>query len=437
MPLSCLGLNHTTAPLALREQIAFNDDQARLALACLRRCGERYRLSELVILSTCNRMELYAAGPTDKPPALEAFLNETRPAALDELAPHLYRLEGAAVAWHLFRVAAGLDSLVLGEPQILGQVTRALELARSQEAAGPLLNRLFQSAIHAGKRARAETSISRNPASIPSLAAGLAERATPTLPTAHIVVLGAGEMAELTVEALRKRGAGRIAVVNRSPRRADELAARWSAQTIPFEALDQALAQADILIASTSAPHTVVEAGMVQAAMRIRPARPLTLIDIAVPRDIDPQASAIPNVQVHDIDALSAHLDRSLAERAAEAPLVEAILAEELDAFLAFLHSQEMLPLIADLRRQADAIRRAELEKTLRRLPDLSPDEQARIEALTVALVNKLLNPATQRLRAEAACPYAREYATVARTLFGVQEDQAPCAFSGQACTLR
>lgn len=436
MSLYCLGLNHTTAPICLREQVAFSDEQARLALARINDWGEWFQISELVILSTCSRIELYAACDAPAPQALEAFLAEARQARVADLRPHRYCLEGAEAARHLFQVAAGLDSLVLGEPQILGQVTHALELARSQGAAGPLLNRLFQRAIHAGKRARAETGISRNPASISSLAAGLAERATPDLPAAQIVVLGAGEMAELAVEALRKRGAGRITVVNRSPQRAQELAARWNAQTIPFEALDRALAQADILIASTSAPHTVIGAELVQSAMRSRPARPLTLVDIALPRDIDPQAAALPNVQLYDIDHLNARLDRSLAERAAEAPRVEAILAEEQVEFLEFLHAQEMLPLIADLRRQAEAIRQAELEKTLRRLPNLNPAEQARIEALTVALVNKLLDPATRRLRAEAACSHAGEYATVARTLFCVEEGRAPCAFSGQVCPL-
>ena len=335
---------------------------------------------------------------------------------------------------HLFNVAAGLDSLVIGEPQILGQVTRALELARGQNTAGPILNRLFQSAIHAGKRTRTETAISRNPASVSSLAASLSERVVHHIAEAQIVILGAGEMAELAVEALRKRGANRILVVNRTLERARALALRWDAQAATFENLNTALTSADILIASTGAPHTLISHKMVKDAMTQRAARPLVLIDIAVPRDIDPETANIPHLRLYDMDSLNAQLEHSLAERMAEIPQVKTILEEELTKFEDYLKSLEMLPIIADIHQQAETIRQAELDKTFRRLPDLTEAERARIIAMSQALVKKLLQAPTHRLRAEAACPHAPRYALLpahysgCKTIFSVD--------SGEACSI-
>jgi len=327
-------------------------------------------------------------------------------------------------------VAAGLDSLVIGEPQILGQVTRALELARAQQTAGSILNRLFQAAIHVGKRTRTETAISRNPASVSSLAASLSERTVHHISEAQIVILGAGEMAELAAEALRKRGAQKILVVNRTLERAQVLIERWGAQATTFETLQTALESADILIASTGAPHTILSADMVKEAMKHRARRPLVLIDIAVPRDVDPAVRNIPHVKLYDIDHLNAQLENSLAQRMAEVPQVKTILAEELDLFDDYLRSVDMLPLIADLRQNAEAIRQSELEKTLRRLPDLTEAERDHIEALTQALVKKLLHAPTRRLHAEAASPRASELAAIVRTLFDLSD---PSSFSSTA----
>jgi glutamyl-tRNA reductase len=432
MHISCIGLNHHTASVRLREQLALNEEQARAALARLG-CGQVSEvLSELVILSTCNRTELYAVSPQPARESLEIFLEEATGIRRAVFHPHLYDYQDLEAARHLFEVAAGLDSLVIGEPQILGQVTRALELARGQGAAGAMLNRLFLAAIHAGKRARTETAISRNPASVSSLAAAMAEKAIGDIHHAHIVILGAGEMAELTVETLRKRGAGQIRVVNRTLERARALAERWNADASTFEFLPQALSEADILIASTGAPHTLISAEMIRALHRTRP---LVLIDIAVPRDIDPACADLPGVSLYDIDSLNAQLEHSLAERLAEVPRVRAILEEELSRFAEYLRSLDLLSLIAELRQQAEQIRRAELEKTLRRLPNLSESERQRIAAMSEALVKKLLDLPTRRLRAEATCPHAPEYATVARTLFGLS-DSGPCAFSNEPCPL-
>jgi len=420
MHIHCLGINHTTASVSLRERLAFNDDNLRATLARLG-CGMiQGSLNELVILSTCNRIELYAVSPRFTSDDLSLLLSDARGVAAEEFTHHLYHLMDENAIRHLLQVASGLDSLVLGEPQILGQVTNALELARGTGSIGPILSRLFQRAIHAGKRARTETHIARNPASVSSLAASLAEISVNNLEGAQIVILGAGEMAELAVEALRKRGASKVLVLNRTLERAEALAKRWQAESSTFERLKEALTAADVLISSTGAPHTIIHSGMVERIMNERVSRPLVMIDIAVPRDIDSTCNDLPNVTVYDMDSLHARLEHSLAEREAEVPLVKAILDEEASKFMEFFKSLDMLPLIADLRQQAESIRQAELNKTLRRLPDLNEAERARIEALTQALVKKLLDTPTNRLRAQANTPSAPEYADVARTLFGL-----------------
>ena len=423
MYIISIGLNHTSAPVQLRERLAFTEEQIRYALSRFS-CGHiESSLNEIIIVSTCNRVELYAASDHLAYADLEAFLSAARGLPIAEFHGHLYRFADRDAASHLFHVAAGLDSLVIGEPQILGQITRALELARGQNAAGASMNRLFQAAIHAGKRARTETAISRNPASVSSLAASVAEKTLGHIKTARVVVLGAGEMAELTVEALRKRGAQRILVINRTLERARALAERWGADSGTFESLQPALLGADILISSTGAPHIVVDASLVDTVMQARAVRPLVLIDIAVPRDIDPEAASIPHVRLFDIDSLNSQLEDSLTRRTDEIPLVKQILEEELSDFELYLRSIDMLPIIADIHQQAESIRTAELAKTLRRLSHLSDAERARVEALSQAIVKKILDQPTRRLREEASSHRAPEYAALARILFNLSED--------------
>ncbi len=423
MYILCLGLNHITAPISLREKLALDENVVRIALSRLA-CGHvASSLTELIIISTCNRVELYATSSQPAFAGLEGFLSDVTGVPVSQFTPHIYRFQNMEAVRHLFEVAAGLDSLVIGEPQILGQVTRALELGRGQNTAGAILNRLFQAAIHAGKRTRTETAISRNPASVSSLAASLSERAVHKISEAQIVILGAGEMAELAVEALRKRGAKKILVVNRTLERARDLVQRWDAQAATFESILPALESADIVISSTGAPHTLISAQMVEAAMKQRMERPLVLIDIAVPRDIDPEFANHPHVTLYDMDNLNAKLEHSLAERMAEVPHVKSILEQELELFGEYWRSLDMLPLIADIRQNAEAIRQTELEKTLRRLPDLTEAERDHIEAMTQALVKKLLHAPTNRLRAEAATPRASEIAALARSLFNVSDE--------------
>ncbi len=428
MHIHCLGLNHETAGVDLREKLAFNDEQVRAALSSLG-CGIGLEnISEMIIISTCNRVELYAVSKDKAADTLQSFLADTHNIHLPELTPHLYHYLDDDVVQHLLDVAAGLDSLVLGEPQILGQVTNALELARGQNAVGHILSRLFQTAIHTGKRARTETQISRNPASVSSLAASLAEKAVSSIDQAQIVVVGAGEMAELAVEALRKRGAARILVVNRTLERALEIGKRWDAELATFVQLGEAIERADVLIASTGAPHAIIHERMVVAAMKKRPERPLVMIDIAVPRDIENEVGELAGVSLYDMDSLHAQLEDSLAQRNAEVPHVEEILAEEKAGFDAFLASLDMLPLISDLKRQAERIRQSELEKTLRQLPDLSDAERERIEVLTHALVKKLVDAPAGKLRKVSANSHAVCYAQATRVLFNIDKNTTlPC----------
>lgn len=320
MTIQCMGLNHETAPVSLREQLSLTEPQLRAAMARCG-CGERSAVggySELVLLSTCNRVELYAETRTDRAEDLISLLGEITGADCGEFRRHLYHYLDLEAVRHLFKVAAGLDSMVIGEPQILGQVAEAYTLALSVGSTGLILSRLFQHAIHAGKRAHHETSISSNPASVSSVAVQLIASRVNPLPRARVLVVGAGEMAELAVEALRKRGVTGITVVNRSVSRAQQLAGRWGAEARAFEDLGKELVNADVVISSTGAPHTIFRADFVGEAMRRRPERPLIMMDIAVPRDIDPAVGSIKRVHVYDIDYLRHHLSQSVDERRAE-----------------------------------------------------------------------------------------------------------------------
>jgi glutamyl-tRNA reductase len=436
MHIYCLGINHASAPLRLLEQLTLSEEGARSALARVSHSSRPVPFGELVILSTCNRIELYAASAHAVFRELEAFLSEVSGTRAADFRAHAYQVEDLDAVRHLYEVASGLDSLVVGEPQILGQVTRALELAREQNVAGPILNQLFQSAIHAGKRVRTETEIGRNPVSVSSLAASLAARIVQPFADAQVLVLGAGEMAELAVGALRKRGVTHITVVNRTLDHARSLADRWQAEAATYEHLDHLLESADIVVSSTSAPHFIVSVPMVERAMQKRSDQPLILIDIAIPRDVDPETASIPHVQVHDMESLNGQVEQSRLQRLGEVPRVKNILEEELERFAEYLESLAMRPLIAGMHQQAEALRQAELEETFRHLPDLTEEERECIDLMTRALMKKFLETPTQRLQAEATCPHAPAYAAVARTLFGLQPAGVHCGFSDELCPI-
>jgi glutamyl-tRNA reductase len=419
----CVGLNHQTASVALRERLAFSTLRLEQALA---RSVERNpsaagEIEELVILSTCNRVEVYAVSQEPAFDMLESFLSETQNLPACEFSPSLYHLMDGDAIKHLFRVAAGLDSLVIGEPQILGQVAQAYGAAKQNGSAGKILSQLFQAAIRAGKRTHTETTISRNPASIASVAVHLISETVPDLPGARVLVLGAGEMAELSVESLRKRGVKEITVVNRTLEKAHELARRWDGQAGALYMLPEYLPDMDIVISSTGAPYTIIQREMVQSAILKRPHRPLVFMDIAVPRDVDEGVRDLAGVRLFDMDKLSETLHTSLAQRQSQVPRVEAILSEEQAAFEAYLASLNVVPIIVELREQANSIRQNEVEKALRRMPQLTPEMERQIEALTISIVNKILHSPTSRLREEAQGPQAGDYADITRYLFGLE----------------
>jgi len=429
MHFIAIGLNHKTAPVHLREQVSFTSATlcAFLNQLPLSQKGASppadTALQETVILSTCNRLEYYAA--TSRPEAaieeIIARLSRNFGVAVETFRPHLYILRDEAVVEHLMRVAAGLDSMVLGEAQILGQVVTAYQTATAHRAAGPFLCRLFERAIHAGKRARTETGIGLNPASISSVAVQMARRHLGDLSDKTVMILGAGEMGTLAMKVLVNEGVGRLLIVNRTRQRAVAIAERWNAEPYTFDDMQTALARADLVIASTAAPHAVLHKPQVAQAMASRPDRPLLIVDIALPRDVEPDVTDIPNVHLHNLDHLQIQITENLKAREREIPKVETILAEETAAFLHWQRSLGVKPTITTFRRQFDAIRRRELERALNRLPNLSEREQKIVAELSHRLMNKFLHPPTARLRAEAANGNGFLYARALHELFGLE----------------
>lgn len=427
----CLGLSHHTAPVALREQFSCSlIDLNNLLLAfreeaTLEEHGRFPGIHELVILSTCNRVELYAyadAAQPDPRQQLTDYLSELRGVDTAVFAKHLHYFTGQAAINHLMRVAAGLDSLVLGEPQILGQVSTAYTTAAQTHAAGPVLRRLFETAIRAGKRVRTETAISSSPASISSVAVTLAQAAAGELTDKKALIIGAGEMAELALKALQARKIGAVTVINRTGPRAQSLTAKWGGAASGMEQLEALLAEADIVISATGAPHFILDTALIDRLMVERNGRSLVLIDIAVPRDIDPQTAQIPGVRLFDVDDLQDNLDKALAARQQEVPQVEAIIAEEQAILTGQLRELAAQPFIVDLRKKAETIRQQELERTLRHLGEVDPQVTAHLQYLSRSLVNKLLHEPTIRVKEQASNGRSAEYVATARHLFGLEE---------------
>jgi glutamyl-tRNA reductase len=414
--LSLVGVSHHQAPVELRERVAVDLDGA----AALARSLADGR--EAVVLSTCNRTELYLASESD--PRLEpravATLLDLAGAEGAGVEAVLYRLADESAALHLFRVAAGLDSLVPGEGEILGQVRDAFEAGRP----GPLLDRLFRSALHAGRRARVETAIGESPASVPAAAAALAQQVFDDLDRRAVVLVGAGKMSELTARNLRSRGAVVAAVANRTAAHGEELARRLESRAVGLGELAGELASAEIVIASTSAPGFVFTTEELGPAIRARRGRPLLLVDLAVPRDVDPSLAAIDGCFVYDIDDLEAVVEASLSDRRAEAVRAERVVAEEAERFREWQASLAVVPAIASLRARAEEIRTAELARAEGRLGRLPESERRAVEAMTAQIVNKLLHLPTVRMKEAAVTSDGVVYADVVRHLFGLGEEE-------------
>ena len=388
MQLVITGVHQRTAPIAVRERLAFSVASTPDALNALRAYA-----SEGFILSTCNRVEVYGlVGPdTAGDRVLRQFLAEWHHLAPEELMPHAYTFTGADAVRHVFRLAAGLDSMVLGEEQILAQLKAALARAQAAGTAGQLISRLLQNALATGKLVRTHTGIARNPVSVVSVALDMARNALGGLAERHVLVIGAGRMAELALKHLRSAVPRSVAIVNRTIAHSQALAAAYGAQVWPFEHLVEALHRADVAISCTSAPDIILGADAIARALDGRDTG-LLLLDLAVPRDIDRQAAAIPGVRLIDVDDLQAVCAANRAARASEVDAAEALVESEVARFMEWWAMQEVVPTIRALRERAEAIRMAELERTLAKLPDLSPREQQAIQALSAAIVNKLLH---------------------------------------------
>lgn len=431
--LCLVGLDHTTAPVALRERLAFSAEEIPDALSQLvsPRDGEPL-LAEATILSTCNRVEVYGiASAPDAPARIGAFLANTRGFERRDLEGCLFSHTGKPVVRHLCETAAGIRSIVLGEAQIQGQVRDALEVAQGAKSAGPLLSALFRQALGAGKRVRHETSLGKGAASVSQAGVELARQQLGSLRGRCVLLVGSGKVSELAAQNLRANGASDLLIVNRTFTNAQELARRYGAAALPIGALPSALAQADIVISTTAAPQPIITQAQIQAALEARGYRPgftteegqlrMLMLDLAVPRDIAPDVAAVPGVRVYTVDDLQNVVNMTLAQRRAALGVAQQIICEEAEAFSVWLRGQETLPTLAGLRQHAESLRAAEVQRALRRLSSLSDEEQQVVEALTQSLVNKLLHHPTVRLKEATAAGEGQRYAAMVRDLFAIE----------------
>ncbi|MGH2853148.1 MAG: glutamyl-tRNA reductase [Solirubrobacteraceae bacterium] len=427
--LLALGISHKTAPVALRERLAFTESEAVSLAQQLTATAE---VREAVALSTCNRTEIYLVVGDPARAEVDALGMLAEHAGIDpaELAREIYSPHNCDAARQLYRVTAGLESMIVGEAEIQGQVKRAFEAALRGGCTGPLSNRLWSAALSTGKRVRAETAIGASRVSVPSVAVGLAREVLGDLRERHVVILGAGETSELTAQALADQGAGTIFVANRHADRARSLAERFGGSVVGLDGLPDQLTRADIMVSSTSSPHPIVgreelELVLEERGNRSPPARrALILIDIAVPRDIDPRCGELEGVTLYDIDDLQAVVARNLDTRASEVPLAEEIVEEEIHRFAGWLGQLEALPTVSALREHGDTIVEQVLGENDGRWESASPRDLVRIDALARSIANRILHEPTIRLR---SLSEARSHASLqlVRELFGLRDEDA------------
>lgn len=396
--LVLVGLNHKTAPVEVREQISFSPEQVPQLLGTLRQTGG---LLECALLSTCNRTEFYAVaqqGAAQIWETLGSFLEDNRQLGPEHLSEHLYRQEGTMAINHLFSVSSGLDSLIVGENQILGQVRRAFIQAQEARFTGPVLERLFPWALRVGKKVRSETGIARGASSVAAAAVNLAQNIFGDMSGRRVLLLGAGKMSTKALKLLSKTGVSEVQVVNRTFEKAAELAQQCGGVAVPFEALDDALSAVDILISSTGAPHYIVTKQRMAEVMRRRKGKPLFLVDIAMPRDFDPACGDVDNVYLYNIDDLQAVVDKNLARRHGETQAVLGMIESATKDFCRYLDSRQASDAIVTLRSSFDSVRLSELEH-FRTKKNLEASELALLEAFSRRLLNKLLHSPTEKLR--------------------------------------
>jgi glutamyl-tRNA reductase len=412
-----VGTSHHLAPVAWRERVAITRADIPTALHAL-----STHLPEAAILSTCNRLELYAVvenGATARE-TIANFLAETRAVSAAEMQTYFYEHAEEAAARHLFTVAAGLDSMLVGEAQILGQVNKARQMAQEAQTLGAVLSRLFQAAITTGKAARTRTAIGRGALSLGYAAVELARAIFGTGTPRYVLVIGAGEMAENAARCLAANGSGPILVANRTFERASALVRKFGGRAIHFGSIPDALSEVDIVIASSAAPHLVIHYEDVVRAMSARGKRPLFLIDIAVPRDIDPRAAEVEGVRLYNIDDLRGVCDTNLARRQREADKVRAIVEAETRKFMDWLAARSSTFAISALYQKAEALRQLELKRARRYLGALSPEQRDAIDALTRSLVSKILHEPVLHLKQPGNGWVRTDYLEIARALFGL-----------------
>ena len=420
MSILVIGVNHRSGPLDLLERVNIPIDRLGKTVAGL---AMRDNIREAAVLSTCNRTEVYVVAELFHGAYADVrdFLCELGDLGVDELTPHLYSQHDAAAVRHLFEVAAGLDSAVLGESEILGQVRSAWEIAQSEGAARSTLNLLFRSAIGTGKRARTETAIGRGTASISHAAVEMATDTLGSLDGKRVLVVGAGSMGEGVAVALHRAGGAGILVANRTPERGQDLADRVGGVAIGFDRLGDAIASVDVVVAGTGSSGAVVTESLVrQARANSAAPRPLFVVDIGLPRDVEPSVAELPGVTVLDLDDLRDWAERGLSHRAAEAERVRAIVAEEVENFNFDVTARQAAPLVASMREAAEEVRRRELERFDAKLAGLDDAQSDAVAALTKAIVNKLLHEPSVRLRAQAGTPRGERNAAAVRDLFDI-----------------
>ena len=419
MALVVAGLSHKNAPVELREQLALEEDKLRELLRDVAAGGAA---REAVVVSTCNRVEVYAVADVPDEARAAVFRQLCRHRGVDQAAVEavLYtHVEGDAVR-HAFRVTASLDSMMIGEPQILGQVKDAFALAQACETVGPTLHTLFTQAFAVAKKVRTETEIARHAVSVSFAAVELAKKIFGGLAGKAILLVGAGKMSELAAKHLVEQGAFPIYVANRTWARAQELARALAGTPVPFEELDAALAGTDIVITSTAATEPVVTLPRVQQAMQGRRSRPLFFIDIAVPRNVEASVDTLDDVYCYDIDDLHQVVDANIRERLREAQRAEALVDREVAKYLARLGDVEVIPTIVSLRERLEEIRAGEVKKTLARLQGASPETREALEALSAAIVNKILHAPITKLRESSRVGSSRSWLDLVHELFAL-----------------
>jgi glutamyl-tRNA reductase len=422
MELLALGVSHKTAPVAVRERLAFSDPEARRFLDEIVPDAAQ----EAVVISTCNRTEFYvvASDPVQAEAAVLTALARRADIRPTELAEVMYFPRNCDAARQLYRVASGLESMIIGEAEVQGQVRRAYEAALAADTTGPLTNRLFTAALQTGRRVRSETSIGAGRTSVSTVAVDLAKDVVGHLADREVLIIGAGETSELTAQALATEGVSTIFVANRHADRARSLAERFGGTVLSLDHLPSQLETADIVVASTSSPHPIVTADALAEVVRARGGKPIVLIDLAVPRDIDPECADLPGVSVYDMDDLQAVVARNLEVRSEEALLAERVVEDEIQRFAKWLGQLDVVPTVAALRRRSDEIVAGVLAENASRWESLSDQDRERVEKLARTVAQRLLHEPT--LRMKAAGGHGR--LQVVRELFGLDDAVAPVA---------